>query len=222
MKHGEDSKGSLSLSWSWRKVALDSPNWSISAVDAYKALLTRRSIGRLTEPAPDRATVRDLLRAATAAPDHGLLRPWRFVVIRDDALRRLGEVFAEAHTAREPGLAPQQREKIAAKPLRAPLIVAVIACPTPSPKIPEWEQHASAACAAHNLCLAAHALGYGAMWRTGSYGDDAGVRAHLGMADSEHVTGWIYLGTAAAAPASPPSRAVDADAITTELGAEPS
>lgn len=189
-------------------------------MDAYKALLTRRSIGRLTEPAPDRATVRDLLRAAASAPDHGLLRPWRFIALRGEALCRLGEAFADAEVAAASDLAPGRRDRAARKPLRAPLIVAVISTPTAGAKIPEWEQHASAACAAQNLCLAAHALGYGAMWRTGWYGRAAVVRAHLGLADNEGVTGWIYLGTPAASPSSPPSRAVDVDAITTDFGDE--
>lgn len=159
-----------------------------------------------------------MLRAAVAAPDHGLLRPWRFIVLRGQARDRLGAAFAAAETARNPEVDQDKQDKAAGKPLRAPLIVAVVASPQPSEKIPEWEQHASAACAAHNLCLAAHALGYGAMWRTGSYGEDPPVRTHLGLADTEGITGWIYLGTPTATPADPPSRAVDVDAITTELG----
>ncbi len=44
---------------------------------------TRQHIGpkHLAEPGPDDATLREILRAAAAAPDHERLRPWRLIVI---------------------------------------------------------------------------------------------------------------------------------------------
>jgi nitroreductase len=187
-------------------------------MDALDCLMTRRSSSRLGEPAPDDRALATLLAAATAAPDHGLLRPWRFVVVRGQALRELGEVFAAAHAEREPDAPPAVLEVTRRKPLRAPLIMAVISSPKPSPKIPVWEQTASAAAAAQNVCLAANALGFGSMWRTGWYGEAPRVRAHLGLAAGESVMAWIYLGTrldGATFPARPP---VEVSALTTVLG----
>jgi nitroreductase len=66
-----------------------------------------------------------------------------------------------------------------------------------------WEQRAAAACVAHGLLLAAHARGFGAMWRTGWFGEAPKVRTHLGLVDGEEVTGWVHLGTPAG-PAAPP------------------
>jgi nitroreductase len=164
-------------------------------MEAIECILTRRSAGRLAEPAPADGDLDVLLGAAMAAPDHGRLRPWRFVVIRGPGLQRLGDVFAKAHAAREPDADAEALERTRRKPLRAPLIVAVVSSPKPSPKVPGWEQVASAAAAAQNLTLAAHALGYGCMWRTGWYGEAPEVREHLGLGAGDSVIAWVYLGT---------------------------
>jgi len=178
-------------------------------MDALEALLTRRSIGRLTEPAPSEQELRTMLAAATAAPDHGRLRPWRFIVLRGAGLRALADAFAQAQTVREPeaagatsGLVAATRAKLG----RAPVVVAVIASPQPSAKVPAWEQQASAAAAAQNLCLAAHALGYGAMWRTGWHGEAREVREHLGIAEEELLIAWVYVGSVPPDAAPPAAR----------------
>lgn len=163
--------------------------------DPLALLRERRSRPALAAPAPDRGDLQEMLLAASSAPDHGRLRPWRFVVIDEGGLGGLGDAFAAAHAEREPAATPAELQRSRAKAQRAPMIVVVVATPRPHAKVPGWEQRASAVCAAHGVVLAAHALGYGAMWRTGWYGDAPKVRAHLGLADAEDVTGWIYLGT---------------------------
>lgn len=167
-------------------------------------LRERRSRPLLVRPAPGPDELDALLEVACTAPDHGRLRPWRFVVVEDEARRALGEAFAAARAERDADAGPVELDRERAKPLRAPLLVAVVAAPRHHPKIPAWEQRASAAAVAHGLVLAAHLAGFGAMWRTGWYGDAPKVRAHLGLAEHEDVTGWIYLGTPAGNP--PPPR----------------
>jgi len=48
------------------------------------------------EPGPSDADLAEMFEAATRVPDHGMVRPWRFVVMRGDDRARMGEVFAEA------------------------------------------------------------------------------------------------------------------------------
>ena len=165
------------------------------------ALRERRSRPMLGLPGPDATDVDEMLVAAMSAPDHGRLRPWRFIVIDGDARTGLGDAFAAAHAARSPESRPEDIERARAKAHRAPMIIVVVAAPQEHPTIGAWEQRASAVCVAHGILLAADALGYGAFWRTGWLSEAPEVRSHIGLADHEDVTGWIYLGSPMGRPA---------------------
>jgi len=149
----------------------------------------------LAEPAPDDRQLRQILKTALSAPDHGRLHPYRFISIRGDARYRLSEVFGEATLRREPDVDAAYLKKQKDKPLRSPLIVVVVAQLTDTPKIPEIEQLLSAGAAAHNVLLAANALGFGSILLTGDNAYDPFVRGELGLEDNERIIGFIYLGT---------------------------
>lgn len=160
-------------------------------MELLEAVRGRRSATRLTDPAPSDREICELLADAAAGPDHGLLRPWRLVLIRGTAREVLGEAFA----ADVPADDEAGRARAAAKPLRAPLLIAVVCSPRDAPKIPGWEQMAAAVIVAHTLLLLLHERGWGAMWRTGQPSRSAGVRALLGVGEAEHLLGWLYVGT---------------------------
>ena len=61
-------------------------------------------------------------------------------------------------------------------------------------KIPEIEQVLSAGAVAQNILNAAHALGYGAIWRTGEMAYDDRVKTGLGLARPDKIVGFIYVG----------------------------
>jgi nitroreductase len=164
-------------------------------MSAIEALHTRESAARLQEPAPDDAALQTILQAALRAPDHGRLRPWRFIAIRGDALTRFGDVLAETLSARMPDASPEMLTRERAKALRAPLIIAVAARVQQGGKIPEIEQILSTGAAAQNIMLAAHALGYGAMWKTGDPAYDPRVKRALGLEESDAIVAFLYLGT---------------------------
>ena len=149
----------------------------------------------LSSPAPDEKQLRAILRVALSAPDHGRLHPYRFISIRGKARRKLSEIFGQATLDRDPGVDPAYLAKQKDKPLRSPLIVVVVAHLTESPKIPEIEQMLSAGAAAHNILLAANALGFGSVWLTGANAYDPYVRAELGLEENERIVGFIYIGT---------------------------
>jgi nitroreductase len=168
-------------------------------VDAFDAVFGRRSCGRLLEPAPADDELHRLLQAAAAAPDHGSLRPMRFVVLRAEAKDAFGPRLADAYVQRcqaagvEPD--PAKTEKDRTKLGRAPLVVVVAAVRVPSKKIPFAEQENAAAAACQNLLLGATALGYGSMWRTGPESYDDSVKALLGLSPDDAIVGFVYLGT---------------------------
>jgi nitroreductase len=152
-------------------------------------LRTRRSGGRITDEAPADAEIAELLALAMNAPDHGAMRPWRLVLVRGGARDRLGVALADAQDA-----TGDDRDKAIAKPLRAPLLIAVVLCPKPNPKVPEWEQLATTVAVVTQLGLLLHEAGWSSMWRTGLLVDTAQVRAAMGVADDEKLLGWLYVG----------------------------
>ena len=76
--------------------------------------------------------------------------------------------MAEVGALDKPDFSEADAERLRGKALRAPLLIVVAARVQEHPKVPEIEQLLSAGCAAMNMLTACHALGYGAIWRTGS------------------------------------------------------
>lgn len=171
-------------------------------MDALSAILTRHTFPpvKMGLPGPDQAALHRILEAGAAAPDHGMLRPFRFLVVRGAGRERLGEVFAAFVRRSAPSASPAEIDKQRAAPTRAPVIVVVVARVDPAhPKIPEVEQIAAVAAAAQNMLLAAHALGFVAKWATGKQAYDTTVKTELGLAEADRIIGFLYLGSPAAA-----------------------
>ncbi|MCS7051977.1 MAG: nitroreductase family protein, partial [Thermomicrobium sp.] len=124
------------------------------------ALRSRRSVKAVRPDPVPQELIQQVLEAANWAPNHHLTQPWRFFVLRGEARRALGDVLA-----RDPSLSPAKREAIRQKPLRAPVVIAVAV--EPDPHRPLLDELCAGAAAVQNLLLAAHALGLGAIWRTG-------------------------------------------------------
>ena len=179
-------------------------------MDAFQAMLARRSIGRLVEPGPSGQDLERILEAAAAAPDHGELRPLKLVVLQGAAKDAFGEVLADAYLDRceSMGAAPTEGQlaKERTKLSRAPVVLVVAAVHRHSERMPWEEQFASAAAAAQNALVAATALGYGSRWRTGDASFDLRVKTALGLSPHDAIVGFLYLGTISEAAAKPPRR----------------
>jgi nitroreductase len=164
-------------------------------MDALEMLLSRDSALKLQPPGPSQEALERMFDSAIRAPDHGRLRPWHFIVVPGEQRERLGAVMADSLRRREPGASAEMLQRERDKALRAPVIVVVAARIRKGHKIPEIEQFASTVAAAQNIMLAAHAQGYGAMWKTGAPAYDASVKQALGLAADDEIAGFIYLGT---------------------------
>jgi nitroreductase len=171
-------------------------------------LKERNSAPRLTEPGPDDAQLREMMQVALRAPDHAWLRPWRFLSLRGERRADLGEVLEQCLLARKPEADEAARAKARNAPLRAPLLVVAIARIVAHPKVPPVEQRLSAGCAAHGLLLAAEALCFAGIWRTGDAAFDRRVMDALGLAADEEIIAFLYLGTRAGQAKSVPELAV--------------
>jgi nitroreductase len=179
-------------------------------MDVIEAISGRRTVPPLKmadEPLGE-DEVAAILAAGAAAPDHGKMRPWRFITVCGEARGRLGEVFASAVLADDPDASDAEIEKQKVAPLRAPFLVIVTALLDPSlGKHPPVERIASAAAAVQNMLLAAHGLGLAAKWATGKNARSATVKRGLGVAESDEIVGILYIGRYA--QAHPPTERPD-------------
>lgn len=156
-------------------------------------LLTRQSCPSLIEPAPSDRQLTQILAAGMRVPDHGGLKPWHFTVIREKGLQRLSELFVESSRHQ----ANANLDKIAKMPFRAPMIIVVSSKIVAHDKVPKQEQLIAAACCTQAMQMAAVALGYGAMWRTGDLAYNIAVKQGLAINAEDEIVGFLYLGSPA-------------------------
>ncbi|MFZ4894615.1 nitroreductase family protein [Plantibacter sp. Mn2098] len=152
--------------------------------ELYEAVLQRRSWSKVTDDAPDRDELLHLLTAAGRVADHSSMRPWRVITLRGDDRVKLGRAIAKA----------TGDKGVSTKPMRAPLLLAVVATVKPSEKVPSWEQEAVASGVAHVLSLLLDDAGWGVLWRTGTYTRAKAVRKAHGLGKDELLLGWLYVG----------------------------
>lgn len=170
-----------------------------TTMDTLTAIHTRVTASKLGEPAPSPEQLGELLAAAARAPDHGRIAPWQFVIIEGAARERFGALLADAKRRQTPDAPDTMLDAERSKALRAPMIIVVATRIVPDhKKVPEIEQVLAAGSAAQNLLLAAQAMGYGSMWKTGAPAYDPEVKRALGIDPRDHIVGFIYLGTSLA------------------------
>ena len=115
-------------------------------MDAFKALMTRRSVRAYTDEPVSDEQVQTILAAGMQAPSANNRQPWHFVVLRRrERLDALAEVLPFG--------------KMLAQ---APLGIVVCADAGLQPNAGYWTQDCAAA--TQNILLACHALGLGAVW----------------------------------------------------------
>ncbi|MEP6883162.1 MAG: nitroreductase [Gammaproteobacteria bacterium] len=165
-------------------------------MELFAAIDTRSSAGRLTHPGPNAQQLERMLHAAARAPDHGRIKPWRFIVLEHAVREAFTAAAALAKRVRLPDMTAEQLAAEREKMNRSPAIV-VVGCAVnrEQTKVPEIEQVAAVAAAAQNLFLAAHDLGYGVMWKTGAAAYDTAVKATLGIKSDDHIVAIMHLGT---------------------------
>lgn len=163
-----------------------------------QAIAARRSVAprRLVPPGPDREQLKLMILAAVAAPDHGRLRPWRFIVIEAGQRAALAAAFAAAARELDPGAAEAAVSREAEKAEHGPCLIAVIARIDPAHAIaPPHEQWASVGAAIQNLLLAAESLGFAAMIVSGRKVGTQALRRAFSLADAEHLVGFVAVGS---------------------------
>ncbi len=165
-------------------------------MELFDAIATRSTAARLAEPGPTPEQLERLLSAAARAPDHGRLKPWRFIAMNGAARESLANAVAEARRDQIPTYTDEQMELEREKIRRSPSIL-VVGCAVRKDvaKVPEIEQVIAVGAAVENLLLAANDLGFGVMWKTGPAAYSPKVKATVGLAADDHIVAILHLGT---------------------------
>lgn len=183
-------------------------------------IFSRRSVKFVQEPGPTSEHQDQILQAAMSAPDHGKLRPWRFALIRGQAIGRLADLAFEASRRAGRPLTAEKEASTRAWLAKVPLLVA-LACRIDhsNTKIPEHERMLAVGAAVTNMLNAAHMLGYGAFWSTGlgTYVDEVGETLGFDGLDYRFM-GYLAIGTPIRA-VEPASRPDHRDFVTEWQGA---
>jgi nitroreductase len=158
----------------------------------------RRGIGKMTAERPTRSQIEQLLEAATHAPNHHNVQPWRFIVLAGQARAELGAIMAEALLARAGTLPAENGQAILDKErnklMRSPVIIVAAAEYPRQSGVLEIENVEAVAAAVQNMQLAAEELGLASMWRTGDAAYDPRVKRWLGLTPEDHIVAFLYLG----------------------------
>lgn len=168
-----------------------------------EAILTRHSVSpkRIAAPGPDAAQLDTLLRAAAAAPDHGKLRPWRFICFPESTRDALADVFARALLERWPDAPADAVERAREKSARGPVLLGLVLRIESSEGAPAAiDQHASGGAALQNVLLAAHAMGFGARALSGLAVQTEAFRKAVGLGEDEVFLCFIPIGTPTSGP----------------------
>ena len=184
----------------------------MSAEDDYLRLLALRySMGPkvLAPPGPTAAQWAAAADLALRAPDHGSLRPFRFVVVGDAQRAALADLFAAG--ARHRGQAAEEIERARARAFNGPGLAALVARVRDDvPDVPPHEQWLCVGAALMNFMNALHLMGFGAKALSGASVSDPAVHTAF-CGPGEQLANWVIAGrpTRAAHPragaAAPPA-----------------
>ncbi|MDO8449722.1 MAG: nitroreductase family protein [Rhodoferax sp.] len=175
---------------------------------------------RLDEPGPSPQQLQEILGAAAAAPDHGRLMPWRFVIVPTARRERLAEVFGQALVDRDPNASLAQIDNAREKAHRAPFLMLAIvrlaggevraskaperdahhpeateATEATEAEVSDAERFVSFGCAIQNIVLSAHAAGFGTGLTSGQAMASPRLRALFGLGENEQAVCCINIGT---------------------------
>ncbi len=162
------------------------------------AIRNRKHMGALMleAPGPDAAQMQAILEAAAAAPDHGKVVPFRFVVVPDSARKAFVEASLAAFRAAVPDGDDFGLKKARGKAEQPPAVVALVArIDTSHPKIVASDQWLTVGCALQNLWLAAESLGFACGVSSGRLMDTQIMRAAFGLGETETIASIVSIGT---------------------------
>ena len=167
-------------------------------MELFEAIKTRRSIGKVKQDPIPRELLEQVIEAGTWAPCHHRTEPWRFIVLEGEGRNKLRDALMDSlqSSMDDPRTEENQArlEKISKQPYRAPVIIVTAVEPVENDKVIREEEFAAGHAAVQNMLLAAHALGLGAVWRTGKPLYTRTMCEAFGISEKGAITGFLYIG----------------------------
>lgn len=158
----------------------------------------RHSIGKMTAQVPSRLHIEQMLEAATHAPNHHKVEPWRFFVLAGKSRIELGTIMAESLAAKMNETSSDKAQAVLNKernkPLRSPVLIVVASQQPQQANVLDIENVEATAAAVENMLLVAEELGLAAMWRTGDAAYNPRVKQWLGLTPEDHIVAIVYVG----------------------------
>jgi nitroreductase len=162
------------------------------------AIRSRKHMGALMlqVPGPNGAEMDAILEAGAAAPDHGKIVPFRFVVVPDSVRQAFINASLAAFKAAVPDADESGLKKARGKAEQPPAVVALIArVDDKHPKIVASDQWLTVGCALQNLWLAAESLGFACGVSSGRLMDTQIMRKAFGLGENEALVSVVSIGT---------------------------
>lgn len=157
-------------------------------------LALRYSVGPkyLAPPGPSAEQWARAADLSLRAPDHGGLRPFRFVVVGDSQRVALAGLFASG--AEQRGQTAEEVERARARAFNGPGLVALVARVRDDvPDVPPHEQWLCVGAALMNFMNALHLMGFGAKALSGASVSDSAVHAEF-CGPGERLANWVIAG----------------------------
>jgi nitroreductase len=157
-------------------------------------LALRYSVGPkyLAPPGPGAEQWARAADLALRAPDHGGLRPFRFVVVGDGQRTARSELCAQG--ARQRGQAVEEVERARARAFNGPGLAALVARVREDvPDVPAHEQWLCVGAALMNFMNALHLMGFGAKALSGASVSDPAVHTAF-CGPGERLANWVIAG----------------------------
>jgi nitroreductase len=174
---------------------VEKPSGESSLPRCERTILERCTVHNYAAGPIDEALVERALHAATAAPNHRMTEPWRFVRVGPGYRRRLLDIarsLKEEESGRTlPEAALAKLEKKMLNP--AELIVASrVRAADPDT---EREDYAACACAIYSIMLVFWEAGVGSKWSTGAVTRDPRTYELLGVTgEHEEIVAFLWAG----------------------------
>ena len=162
--------------------------------DLLDLLALRYSVGPkyLVPPGPSAEQWARAADLALRAPDHGGLRPFRFVVVGDSQRVALAGLFASG--AEQRGQTAEEVERARARAFNGPGLVALVARVRDDvPDVPPHEQWLCVGAALMNFMNTLHLMGFGAKALSGASVSDSAVHAAF-CGPGERLANWVIAG----------------------------